>query len=356
MKILHVITSLRTGGAEKLIVDLVPRLNQIGPHQVDVALFDGIETPFKQKLQATGCKIYDLSHHSNVYHPILIYRLWKLMRRYDIVHTHNTAPQLFAAIASVFCSVVLFTTEHNTSNRRRQWKWYVPFDRWMYHRYKKIVCISEKAKQNLINLIGTNTKSEIVTINNGINIQSFHHASPNPVLRRGSSRFIITMVAGFRKQKDQDTLIRAMTHLPKEKFELWLVGDGERRKELEQIVNQLKVNQQVRFWGIRSDIAEILHTADAVVMSSHFEGLSLSSIEGMAVGKPFIASDVDGLHDTTINAGILFPHQDDQALAKIIEELANDSNYYQTIAQSCYERAKLYDIEKTAQAYAALYS
>ena len=66
MKILHVITSLRTGGAEKLIVDLVPRLNQIGPHQVDVALFDGIETPFKQKLQATGCKIYDLSHHPNV--------------------------------------------------------------------------------------------------------------------------------------------------------------------------------------------------------------------------------------------------------------------------------------------------
>ena len=98
MKILHVITSLRTGGAEKLIVDLVPRLNQIGPHQVDVALFDGIETPFKQKLQATGCKIYDLSHHSCVYHPILIYRLCKLMRHYDVVHTHNTAPQLFAAI------------------------------------------------------------------------------------------------------------------------------------------------------------------------------------------------------------------------------------------------------------------
>ena len=124
---------------------------------------------------------------------------------------------------------------------------------------------------------------------------------------------------------------------------------------MEQLVNQLKVNQQVRFWGIRSDIAEILHTADAVVMSSHFEGLSLSSIEGMAVGKPFIASDVDGLHDTTINAGILFPHQDDQTLAKIIEELASDSNYYQTIAQSCYERAKLYDIEITAQTYAALY-
>ena len=106
-----------------------------------------------------------------------------------------------------------------------------------------------------------------------------------------------------------------MSHLPKEKFELWLVGDGERRKELEQLVNQLKVNQQVRFWGIRSDIAEILHTADAVVMSSHFEGLSLSSIEGMAVGKPFIASDVDGLREIVGGSGLLFAHGDDLDLA-----------------------------------------
>ena len=356
MKILHVITSLRTGGAEKLIVDLVPRLNQIGPHQVDVALFDGIETPFKQKLQATGCKIYDLSHHSNVYHPILIYRLWKLMRHYDVVHTHNTAPQLFAAIASLFCSAKLYTTEHSTNNRRRKLKCYKIIDRWMYNRYHTIVCISPKAKENLINFIGLKSTSRTTIINNGVDVCAFYQAKPNPALRNGSSRFVVVMVAGFRWEKDQDTLIRAVSHLPKEKFELWLIGDGERRKELEQLVNQLKVNQQVRFWGIRSDIAEILHTADAVVMSSHFEGLSLSSIEGMAVGKPFIASDVDGLHDTTINAGILFPHQDDQALAKIIEELANDSNYYQTIAQSCYERAKLYDIEKTVQEYATLYS
>ena len=355
MRILHVITSLRTGGAEKLIVDLVPRLNQLGKHHVDVALFDGIETPFKQKLQATGCNIYDFSHQSNVYHPILIYRLWKLMRHYDVVHTHNTAPQLYAAIGSLFCSTKLITTEHSTSNRRRKYKWYKSIDRWMYRRYKKIICISDKAKENLINIIGTKTKSEIITINNGIDVTAFHEAKPHPELRNNSMRFVVAMVAGFRWEKDQDTLIRAIALLPKDKFELWLVGDGVRRKELEDLVNELHIKEQIRFWGIRSDVAEILHAADAIVMSSHFEGLSLSSIEGMSVGKPFIASDVDGLHDTTYGAGILFPHQDAQSLADVIQKLASDKQYYQSVAQACFKRAKQFDISKTAIAYNSIY-
>ena len=50
MKILHVITSLLTGGAEKLIVDIVPRLREKG-HVVDVAVFNGIKTPFLEELQ-----------------------------------------------------------------------------------------------------------------------------------------------------------------------------------------------------------------------------------------------------------------------------------------------------------------
>jgi glycosyltransferase involved in cell wall biosynthesis len=50
----------------------------------------------------------------------------------------------------------------------------------------------------------------------------------------------------------------------------------------------------------------LLKTADIVVLSSHYEGLSLASIEGMASGKPFIASDVPGLHEVVKGADLLF--------------------------------------------------
>lgn len=100
MKILHVITSLRTGGAEKLMVDLLPRLKSHG-HQVDLLLFDGTDTPFRQNIEAAGIKVFDLGIGGSVYSPLRILKLIPYLKQYDVVHTHNTAPQLFAALGSV---------------------------------------------------------------------------------------------------------------------------------------------------------------------------------------------------------------------------------------------------------------
>lgn len=349
MKILQVITSLSTGGAEKLISEIAPMLRDKG-HQVDVLAFDGADTAFKKALTDKGIKVYSFGKGCNVYNPIFIFRLAKMMKNYDIVHTHNTAPQLFAAIGSVLCSVVLCTTEHNTSNRRRDWKWYAPIDKWMYSRYAKIICISNQAEDNLRKYL-PNVKN-VCTIFNGVDINRFHNAKPLDSLK--STKNVVVMVAGFRYQKDQDTLIRAFTHLDKDKYELWLVGDGERRPILEKMIYELGLNN-VKLLGIRNDIPNVLQTADIVVMSSHFEGLSLSNIEGMSVNKPFISSNVDGLREVVDGYGLLFPHGDDKALAKNIEKLMTDKEYYKAMAKRCQERAKDFDIHKMVDAYIDVY-
>jgi glycosyltransferase involved in cell wall biosynthesis len=352
MRILQVITSLHTGGAEKLIVDLVPRLRALG-HDVDVCLFNGEETTFKKQLRGCGCTIYELSDSDHYYNPLWVMRLLRIMRDYDIVHTHNTAPQLFASIAGLFCSAKLVTTEHSTSNRRRGWKWYKCIDRWMYNRYRIVICISQKAENNLKDYLG-HYNTDIVTIYNGVDVEAFHQANPNNSLRR-TNRFVIVMVAGFRYQKDHETLVKAISLLDKDTYELWLVGDGDRRPLIEKMVTELGLQNNVVFWGVRFDIPELLHTADVVVMSSHLEGLSLSNIEGMCVGKPFIASDVDGLREMTEGAGILFPHQDYQRLAEIITELHDNKTLYEKTAQACYNRAKQFDISKMVQSYSKVY-
>ena len=227
MKILHVITSLRTGGAEKLMVDLLPRLKANGL-DIDLLLFDGTSTPFKQQAERAGIKIYDLGTGGSVYSPRRLFKLLPFLRRYDIIHTHNTAPQLFAAAGSYFSSATLITTEHTTSNRRRKWRWYRWIDKWMYSRYKKVICISEKAESNLRDHIGA-SGAEIVTINNGVDIAKYAKADSSKDLEMiapGSKKII--MVAGFRWEKDQDTLIKSLQHLSDD-FHLFLVGDGVRR-------------------------------------------------------------------------------------------------------------------------------
>jgi len=356
MKILHVITSLQTGGAEKLMVDLLPRLRDAG-HEVELAIFDGRATPFYEQLHAEGIAIHRfMPGGGNVYNLLNLWKLVRLIRkgRYDIVHTHNTAPQLFAAIGSVLCSVVLCTTEHNTSNRRRGWRWYAPVDRWMYGRYRKVICISQKAEENLRQYLG-HCKADICTINNGVDIAKYANAtaSPDPEAIAPESRKIM-MVAGFRWEKDQDTLIRSLEHLP-EKFHLFLVGDGVRREELEALAESESLSHRVHFMGVRTDVPRLLHAADYIVMSSHFEGLSLSSVEGMSVGLPFLASDVDGLREVVNGAGILFPHQEAEALAKEIIALEESPERYRSVADVCRRRADNFDISTMAHEYSNLY-
>ena len=359
MKILQVITSLQTGGAEKLIVDIVPRLWQKGL-EVDVCLFNGKDTPFKQQLSACGCKIYDLSYDERYYSPIKIFKLCRIMRHYDLVHTHNTAPQLFAAIANLMCKKKLVTTEHSTNSRRRDYPILRYGDKWMYSRYNSVICISEIAEKVLKEYleVSLHTPCNICTINNGIDVARFYHAQPLDRKSVGSDekRFVIVMVAGFREAKDLETVIRAIAKLKGLKYELWLVGDGERRQAIEQCIKDEHVENQIKLLGVRMDVPSILKAADVVVMSSHWEGLSLSNIEGMSVGKPFVASDVNGLREVTKGYGILFPHGDDESLANEIRHLAEDQTYYHQIAAQCYERAQQFDIEIMVDAYAKVYN
>ena len=370
MKILHIITSLQTGGAETLVVNLMPRFRALG-HEVGVVVFNGEHTALMERLEreCPQCKIYRLG--TSYYNPWYIVKLIRIMRKYDVVHTHNSSPQLFAAIANVFCHKRLVTTEHNTNNRKRGNIILSMIDKWMYPRYDNVICISDQAEENLREYLGdkcsvlsvecsdgnktqnSKLKTNILTIYNGVDVEAIHLAQPIKELK--GDKFVVVMVAGFRPQKDQDTLVKAMALLPKEQYELWLVGDGVRRESVERLVLSLGLQDNVKFLGLRTDVPNILNTADVVVMSTHYEGLSLSNIEGMAAGKPFVASDVEGIREVTQGYGILFPHEDANALAEIIRKLHDTPDYYQQVADKCYERAKQFDISTMVLQYNAVY-
>lgn len=353
MKILQVIASLRIGGAEKLMTELAPKLRDKG-HRVDVLAFDGVDTEFKQILIEKGIKIISFGENNFLYNPINIFRLIRIIGRYDIVHTHITAPQLLCAIASKFTKATLVTTEHNTSNRRREWKWYTLIDRWMYNCYKAVISISPNTEEQLLEFIGR-SKSEFVTIYNGINVRKYADAVPSSDIIHPDGKFVVVMVAGFRYQKDHETAIRAFTLLDADKYELWFVGDGERRPIIKDEIRKHQLEGVVKLYGIRSDVPNVIKSANVVLQSSHIEGFGLAAVEGMAAGKPVIATDVPGLSQVVGDAGILVPHNDHITLANQIKKLAEDKDYYNIIATACSARAKTFDIDKMVDGYESVY-
>ena len=353
MKIVHIITSLGTGGAEKLIVDLLPLLKHDGM-DVSLVVMNPERTPFYLLLEKTGISIINMKWLKSYYNPLYILKFLGIMRKFDIVHVHLTAPLLFAAISKIFCSVPLCVTEHSTYNRRRRYFFLRKFDKWVYNQCDVIACISEATRVSLIDYLG-GTKSNIITIENGIDIKRYSSAKPI-IYKEQSLRCILVMVGGLREEKDQDTLIKALSLLPRNAFELWIVGDGPRRNELEKLTSQLQLDDEIKFWGNRFDVPELLKTSDIVIMSSHWEGFGLAALEGMAAGKPLIASDVNGLSSIVNNYGLLFNPGEVSDLANKILRLYTDKNLYDSIALKCVNRSLDFDISMTKEKYEEMYN
>lgn len=351
MKILHCITCIDdAGGAEKLMEDLLPGLKKEGC-DVSCLVFYGFESKNRKVLENAGVKIYELSHNRHYYNPTKILKIIPFVRKFDIVHTHNTPAVIFTAIANLFGKAKLVMTVHNTDGRLRHLWGIRTFDKWVHYRYDSIICCSKAAEKNLRLYIPYHPK--IVTINNGIDLRKFVNANANREFQDDKIKKIV-MVAWFREQKDHKTLIRALSLLPYE-FHVYFVGDGETKESCIVLSEQLGVRNRLHFLGLRTDVPSILKSAEYIVLSSHYEGLSLSSIEGMAVGKPFIASDVSGLREIVGGAGILFPDGDAKKLADSILELDQHPDLYQEVAEKCYQRAMQYDISTMVKGYNEVY-
>lgn len=357
MKVLHVITSLKIGGAEKLLVDSIPLYVEKG-NTVDILLLDGEETIFTKELKEQKiCNIYDLK--VSMRNPFAIFKIRPYLKKYDIIHVHLFPTLYWVVFASFFLRKVpkLIYTEHNTYNRRRDKKYFKIVEKFIYGKYNRLVAISDETRDNLADWLDLDGPADVLTIYNGINISKFKGASSfdKELLGIPSDNKVILMTARFDTQKDQNTLIRSMALLNRPDVSLVFVGDGPLKKDSMELVSELGLDEQVLFLGIRSDVPQLMKMADVCVLSSHYEGLSLASIESLASGNPFVASNVPGLKDIVDGVGLLFNESDAEDLKNKLLEVLDNEDRYNEVALACSERAKLYDITQMVSSYMSQY-
>jgi len=114
------------------------------------------------------------------------------------------------------------------------------------------------------------------------------------------------------------------------------VGDGYLRSRLERQAESIGVRENIIFAGWRKDATEILEFFDILVLPSLNEGMGKVLIEGMALGKPIIASSVGGIIDLVRDGenGILVPPRDSDALGKAILQLLKDKNLAEKLGKN----------------------
>lgn len=345
MKLLHIISSLEIGGAQRLLSDLLPIQKQQGL-DVELLVNVSVENDFAAKIQEAGVKIMSLEE-PNLHSFSNILRLRKIIKRYDVVHVHLFPSVYWVALASVGLKVKLVYTEHSTSNRRREKSYFRPIEKFVYHQYDKIISISQQTQEALQQWLQS-SDDRFVVVNNGVDTKRFSSMRCSVIPKS------LIMVSRFVSAKDQETLIRAVKYLDMDVV-LRLVGDGENMDHCKQVAKEEGVSDRVEFLGSRSDVSELIAESYIGVQSSNWEGFGLTAVELMAAGKPVIASDVEGLKQVVEGAGIVFCRGSVTELSNKIAQLLVDNEYYEAVAYACKQRAIEYDISVMASEYKSVY-
>jgi glycosyltransferase involved in cell wall biosynthesis len=200
-------------------------------------------------------------------------------------------------------------------------------------------------------------------ITNGVVIRAapeeVDRVTAREVLGLAPDEFVVGAIARLADQKAHHVLLRAMARLKQDhaRCRLVLVGDGERRRELEQLASDLGISDLVLFAGERRDVPDLLAGFDVSSLSSVHEAMPLSVIESMAACLPVVATDCGALRDLVVDGetGYLVPVGDVAALADRLVVLADHPALRVRLGKNARALAEQnFTIERTALAYEEL--
>lgn len=321
-------------GATQVAVDLALAGQASGRMRTVLVLRRKSGTPMDrvEHLRARGLDVRLVPGWAHVATVWALRQLCEQLRP-DVVLAHGFPEHLIGRKAAVQAGVPkIIQVEHNSRERYTWWR-SMQARRLDVHTHH-IVAVSEGVaaalRQRQV------PADRLVTIPNGIDLARFATQGHTPLAQRERA---IVMAARFARQKDHATLIRAMAVLRERGItdcRLYLAGGGKasHRRDAEALVTRLRLQAQVQFLGHHQDMPGLLGRSMMCVLSTHYEGIGLTLLEGMAAGCVAITSDVPGAREAIQpgQTGLLFGHQNAQALTDHIQSVLAAPQGYQAMA------------------------
>ena len=246
--------------------------------------------------------------------------------RPHIVSTHALRSTLVAAPLAKWQGAKVVETYHGAGEGPRG---RVP-GRMMSRFVDRAIAVSEAARASLI---GAGYPAErIVVVPDGRDLSRFRSGLGREAVRRelgvGRAVPLVGVIGRLEPRMGHAELFEAWPSIVAEfpAVRLLVVGDGALRPRLEARARELGVAGQVIFAGSRSDFARVLDAIDLLTLPSLSEGMALTAIEASAMGRPVVATAVDGIPDVIREArtGRLVPPADPAALSRAIRGVLRD--------------------------------
>lgn len=314
IKVLHVTFDMRIGGTEQVIKNLIESSDH---EQFDMSILC-IESPlgpFADDLIAKGVTITALSRN-----PGFDYRLLKQIRNHikqhhiDMLHCHQYTPWVYGALAALGTGAKVIFTEHgrfypdSTTWKRRL------INPLLHKITASTTAISQATKEALVTYEYIPAK-DIKVIYNGISPLKVDQQQVEQLRKElgiGENTLCLGTIARLDPIKNHTMMLRAFRQVLDSGIDarLLIVGDGEMRKSITDMITELNLERHVIMTGYQAKPQNHLALMDIYLLSSLSEGTSMTLLEAMSLGKPCVVTDAGGNSEIVINKvnGLVTPN------------------------------------------------
>ena len=321
--ILFLTRTMNLGGTENVILQLCEVLKS-EVNNIVVCSCGGIN---EKKLQEMNIEHIKINYIENK-NPINIIRNIKIIKKIikekniTIIHSHHRMAAMYANIVSNK-KIIKIANAHNTF-------WDKKVLTKLSYANTQIIAVGEQVKKNLVDFYKI-PKKRVNVIYNAVKPFDGNIIIDNELKEAKRNGYtIVSNIGRLSEQKGMEYFIEAAEVINKnnQKIKYYIIGSGEKEKDLKQMVQKKKLEDYIKFMGFRADVQNIMSQSDLIVLSSLWEGLPLTPIEAFSVGKTIVATSVDGTVEIVKNKenGLLVKPRDVNELSSAICELVENES------------------------------
>ena len=351
LKILHIDPERHWGGGEAQVLGLLTYLCRKG-HRNDLLAYPGGRL-FEQS-GPLGVKRLSLVARNDLdLRPVPALRRLIRSEQYDIVHFHTKR----AHTLSLWLPRGPQCPKYVVTRRMDYPEGKTWFTRLLYNRRVDGVVAISRVIMNLLIEAGVEPE-RIRLIHSGIDPQRFDRCADGSASTEYEA--VVGIIASLEERKGHRYLLEAAAMLKRRghKIKYLVAGEGPVRRQLEDRVKVLNLEDEVRFCGFVSDAPGFLSQIDIFILPSLYEGLGVAVLEAMAAGKPVIASRVGGLPELVADGetGLLVAPKNVEGIVAAIARLADDESLAREMGKkgAALSRAS-FSLEKMASQNEAYY-
>lgn len=356
---MHITTSLKIGGAEKLLIDLITHMDPIFDHEV-IYFHPG---PHIETLKNMSIQTYHVKGLVSLYDPFFFARLYSTVKiiNPDILHTQLWAANNAGRIIGAMLKKPIVSVLHNYLDQDGRVR--NTIDRYTVKLSHQLIAYSDGIAQSLLQRDSWIPASKISIVDIGIDREKLITSACQAKISReqlnlNSGHFIIGSVGRFVPVRRYDLMLDAfaIVHKKYAHARLILVGVGELEQSLRQKVLQLNLSDAVIFI-VNEPGYKYYQLFDCFSLTTDKEGPSLALLEAMSFGIPCTRTNIDLTHpviEHEIN-GILSPAGNVQALSNEYMRLIENPDFAKKLGEHAIKTVEQrFDITTLAQKYDAM--